>query len=348
MKRAALWMCLLAGCGEPSAPLVAEPEEGSTGAARWEAPRHPADAAMLEHPARVVAEAAASGELGAPFRARVLRVHVQPGAEVAAGDPVLDVVMAEVLDAAAVVHGLRARITAHRARVEELERLRAEQLVDAARVFEQRAALAELEAERARALAVLRSASLDAHDAARVLREGAIALRAPSAGIVRSLDAPLGVTREPGGPPFARVVGSGAARVEVRSSEALPRAGALSFEGADGSSLALRAEPIAEVVDPADGMHVTWLAPSEPTQLADGLRGRVRVTIDGADHWEVPASALTIEEAGAQLTVRRDGTILRVGAEVLATSGASAMVRAPLAEGDLVARDPGALSGAPE
>src|SRR5690606_20071902 len=149
-----------------------------------------------------------------------------------AGDPVLDVVMAEVLDAAALVQGLSGRIAAHRARVEELERLRAEQLVDAARVFEQRAALAELEAQRAQALAVLRAASLDGGDAARVLRQGAITLRAPSAGVVRSLDARLGETREPGGAPFARVVGTGAARVEVRSTAPLPPAAAITFEGA--------------------------------------------------------------------------------------------------------------------
>jgi len=335
---------LLLACGE-SAPATVETtaEEELTGAARWEPARRPSDASMLEHPARVVADAAASGELGAPFRARVLRVHVSPGARVEAGDPVLDVVMPEVLDAAAAVRGLSARIAAHRARTMELERLRADQLVDAARLFEQRAALAELEAERARALAVLRAASLDARDAARVLREGAITLRAPNDGIVRTLDAHLGETREPGGAPFARVVGTAAARVEVRSPSPLPSASALSFEGADGTSLALSPEPLAQVVDPEDGMHVTWLSPSDPVHLADGLRGRVRLSIEGAELWQVPVSALVIEGEGPVLMVRRENANQRVGAEVVSTSGASAIVRAELVDGDLVASVPSAL-----
>src|SRR5690606_15325693 len=104
-----------------------------------------------------------------------------------------------------------------------------------------------------------------------------------------------------------------------------------------------RAEPIAALVDPADGMHVTWLAPSEPVRLPDGLRGRVRLAIEDDEVWEVPASALAIEQAGPRLAVRREGAVLHLGAEVLASSGASAVVRAALAEGDLVARDPGAL-----
>lgn len=351
MKRA--WIALLsaaacvAACAEPAPEPASEPEEPSTSAARWEPVRRPSDQAVLEQPAQVVAGAAASGEVSAPFRARVVSVHVAPGAHVEAGDPILDVVMGEVLDAAAKVRGLSGRITAHRGRLEELERLRAEQLVDANRVFEHRVALAELEAERAQALAVLRAASLDAGDAARVLRQGAIPLRAPNDGVVRTLDAHLGETREPGGAPFARVVGVADARIEVRSAEPLPSSAAMTFESASGARLPLAAAPIAQVVDPADGTYVTWLAPAEPVPLADGLRGRIRIALEGDDLWEVPASALTMEGDATWLTIRRGDAVERVKAEVRASSGATAVVRAPLAEGDRVASDPSALTEAP-
>lgn len=332
----------LSACGEPSELEEASEPEPASGEARWVSPERPSDPSILEHPARTVATASAGGEIGAPFRARVLRVHVAPGAVVEAGDPVLDVVMPEVLDAAALVQGLGRRIPAHRARVEELERLSAEQLVDRARVFEQRTALAELEAERSRALAVLRAASLDAADAARVLRQGAITLRSPTDGVVRSLDAHLGETREPGGPPFARVVGVAAVRVEVRSPAALPQARALTFEGTEGTRFALDPEPIARVIDPEDGMHVTWLAPREPTALTDGLRGRVTLSLDEEELWEVPASAVLIETRGPTLLVRRGGEMQPIQVEVVSSSGASAIVRAPLVAGDLIASEPDA------
>lgn len=344
MRRAAIALLLLA-CGEPSEPLEAEHDEAATGAARWEPVRRPSDAALLEHPAHVVAGASAQSEIGAPFRARVLRVHVVPGARVEAGDPVLDVVMPEVLDAAALVAGLGPRIAAHRARVEELERLRAERLVEAASVFEQRAALAELEAERMRALAILRAAGLDAGDATRVVRAGSITLRAPSAGVVRTIDAHLGETREAGGAPFARIVGEADARIEVRSPAPLVTASDATFEGADGTIVPLAPEPLARLVDPQDGTHVTWLAPREPVRLSDGLRGRVRLALRGESIFEVPASALVLGEDGAHLVVRRGSRIERVAAEVVSSSGASAIVDAALREGDFVAADPGASEG---
>ncbi len=343
MRRALALALALAACSAPAEPLSPEPEEAPAGAARWEAPLRPSDRAVLEHPARVVAAASARGEVGAPFRARVLRVHVQAGSRVEEGDAIVDVAMPEVLDAAAAVVGLGRRIAAHRERARELEALRTEQLVDSARVFEQRAALAALEDEHARALAVLRAASLGATDARRALSAGAITLRAPTGGVVRTLDAPLGETREAGGAPFARVVGEGAARVEVRSTEPLAAADTLTFAGEDGAIVALAREPIARVVDPEDGMHVTWLAPSEPVALADGLRGRVRLALDAPDVWEVAASSLLVAEDGARLVVRRGGAIERVPARVVASSGATAIVRAALAESDRVAAAPGAL-----
>lgn len=347
MRRALAIAALLAACGEAAAPGPADaPEPAPTGAARWTPVRRPSEGTLLEHPARVVADSTASGEVGAPFRARVVHVHVRPGALVAAGDPVLDVVMTEVLDAAATVVGLRGRIAAFRARAEELERLRNEQLVDAARVFEQRAALAELEAEQARAIAVLRSASVDPADAARVLRAGAITLRAPSEGVVRSLEARLGETREPGGVPFARIVGTSEARIEVRSSGALSTASTLSFEGTDGMVVPLAPEPVARVVDPDDGMHVTWFSPRDPVRLTDGLRGRVRLALQATDLFEVPISSVVIETDGTHVFVRRGEDVERVEVSVVASSGASAFVRAPLRDGDLVAADPAALTPA--
>jgi multidrug efflux pump subunit AcrA (membrane-fusion protein) len=347
MKRALWVLAWIVGCSSPPPELTPESEPASTGAARWAVVQRPTDATLLEHPAQVVGDPGSSSELGAPFRARVQAVHVRVGQAVEAGDPVIDVVMPEVLSAAATVRGTSARIAAHRARATELERLQAEGLVDASRVFEQRAIVAELEAERASALSVLQSASVPPSEASRVLSRGAITLRAPSSGTVRSLDARLGETREAGGAPFARIVGAGDARIEVRSTEPLPT-GAVRFEAADGTNVPLAAEPVAHLVDPADGTHVTWFRTAEPAQLVDGLRGRVRLAIETDDTWEVPTSALTIGEEGALLQRRNGDAVEPVRVRVVASSGATSVVRGPLREGDEIAADPSALASPEE
>ncbi|MCZ7677525.1 MAG: efflux RND transporter periplasmic adaptor subunit [Sandaracinaceae bacterium] len=346
MRRAwTLAIALVACADEPSAPQL-EPEAPApppTAAARWEPVRRPGDAVLLEHPARAAVDPSASGEVGVPFRARVVRVRTRVGERVTVGDPIVEVVMPEVLEAAAAARGAALRAEAHRARANELARLREEGLIDAARVFEQRATVAELEAERARALAVLRSASLDPAEARTILSRGTVVLRAPAAGTVRTLDARLGELREPGAEPIATIVGAGDARIEVRSSEPLAPFASATFEAADGPSVPLRAEPIAVVTDPAEGTHVTWLAPAAAVRLEDGLRGRVRLRLDAPEVVEVPSSALVPTDTGA-VVVRRDGdTYARVPVEVVASSGATSLVRGPLAEDDVVARNPSAL-----
>lgn len=337
-------LALALGCEAPPEPITDAPtEHPGSGAARWEPVRRPSDAAMLEHPAHVIGDPASSSEIAAPFRARVVAVHVRVGEPVERGDPVLDVVMPEVLAAAATVRGAGARIDAHRARAEQLERLREEGLVDASRVFEQRAIVAELEAQRREALAVLQAASIPPSGTGALLARGVTPLRAPSSGVVRTLDARLGETREAGAPPFARIVGAGDVRIEVRSSEPLPANAEPVFEAADGARVPLAREPIASLVDPSDGMRVTWLAPSAPVPLFDGLRGRVRLTLDAADLFQVPTSALIVEGDGASLRRREGEASADVRVQVVASSGASSIVRGPLREGDLVAADPGAL-----
>jgi cobalt-zinc-cadmium efflux system membrane fusion protein len=352
MKYLFFVLALALGCESPPAELTpeAEPEPAaaSTGAARWAAVQRPSDATLLEHPAVVVGDPGTNSELGASFRARVQAVHVRVGQHVEAGAPVLDVIVPEVLSAAASVRGTSARIAAHRARAAELERLLADGLVDASRVFEQRAIVAELEAERAHALSTLQAASVPPNEAARLLSRGTITLRAPSAGTVRTLDARLGETREPGSAPFARIVGAGDARIEVRSTEPLP-AGAVRFQAADGTTVPLAPEPLAHLVDPADGTHVTWFGTAEPAQLIDGLRGRVRLALPATDVWEVPTSALTLGERGDATLQRRAGEAVQpVSVTVVARSGATSIVRGPLSEGDEVAANPEALTQADE
>ncbi len=344
---AALAIALFGCSEEPPPQLAPESEAPSTGAARWAAVRRPVDSTLLEHPAHVIANPATTGDVGPPFRARVVRVHVQVGQHVSAGDPILDVVMPEVLDAAAAVEGANARIAAHGERRRELEALRADGMVDSARVFEQRAILAELEASRARALAILRAASVSPNRASALLRRGTLALVTPTEGVVRSLDARPGEIRDPGANPFAQIVGEGSARIEVRSTEPLPTDTAASFEGSDGTHVQLAQEPIAHVVDPADGTHVTWLAPANPhAALSNGLRGRVRLRIADENAWEVPSTALVPAPEGMSVRRRTPDGAEPVSVEVLASSGATAIVHGPLQEGDEVAAAPSALSRA--
>ncbi|MCC6877796.1 MAG: hypothetical protein IT378_26030, partial [Sandaracinaceae bacterium] len=201
------------------------------------------------------------------------------------------------------------------------------------------------DAERARALAVLRSAGLTSADARDVLRRGTVTLRAPITGVVRSLDAHPGESREPGGTPFARLIGRGPARIEVRSTEPLPSQAELTFEGTDGQEIPLASAPLSSVTDPVDGMRVAWLAPRDALELADGLRGRVRMRFTVADAWAVPPSALRLEPEGATLLRQAGEAHEAVRVQVLSTAGAQAIVQGSLREGDRVSAEPASLLG---
>ncbi|MBX3273170.1 MAG: efflux RND transporter periplasmic adaptor subunit [Sandaracinaceae bacterium] len=329
----------LAGCTPGEAPEAAAPSGPASAPTRWVAPRAPADATILEAPA-VVRAVGATAQVSASVRVRVVRLHVEPGSRVEAGDPIVDVAAPELLDAAATYLGAGRGARAQGERADELDALRAEGIVSRAQVFERRASASELGTARDRAAATLRAAGVEPSAAAGLVRRGHLTLAAPVAGVIAALDARVGEIREPG--PLARVVGEAAPRVEVRTSGAWPEADALRFVASDGRSVALAPAALATVVDPADGTLVSWYAPLEPSPLPDGLAGTARLT-SAAGVLEVPVTAVAARTGRSEVVRRRDGVSARVAVEVLASSGASALVRGELTEEDRVAADVRAL-----
>ncbi len=265
-------------------------------------------------------------------------MHVQVGETVSAGDAIVDVYAPEVLDAAAAYLSTESRVRSHEQRADQLEALLGEGLVGRAEVFEQRAKAAELRAERLRATAILRSSGVEPKDASALLDRGVVTLHSPVKGIVTELPARIGRSYQPGAAPIARVLGEGAARVEVRTSKRWPKAKSVVFEGGDGQKIELNPSPVASVVVPSDGTVLTWFEPLEAISSPDGLLGTARISAS-VDLWEVPAGAIGQKGDKTVVMRRRGDEIEPVEVEIVAASGASALVRGPFEAADLVASE---------
>jgi multidrug efflux pump subunit AcrA (membrane-fusion protein) len=334
---AAIIALTLVACTGSPAP---EPEQESAPAAsafsRFVAISKPMDASILQAPAVVRAESVASGEITAPTALRIARVHVQLGEVVSAGDPIVDAYAPEVLDAAAAYLTAASQSESHERRADQLEALLAEGLVGRSEVFQLRARAAELRADRLRAIAILRSSGVDPKNAGELIERGVVTLRAPVDGVVTELSARIGRSFQPGATAIAKVTGKAQARVEVRTAERWPAASGIVFSAADGTNVELDPSPIASVVVPEDGTIRSWFSPKAPIALADGVVGTVKV-LAAEDVWEVPGRSISQHGETSVMMRRRGDVTERVDVEVLAASGASALVRGPFAPGDLVA-----------
>lgn len=333
-------LLLLAACRneEPESAPETVSEAPPAADTRWVPVVVPQDASLLEAPAVVRADPDASGEVSSTARARVEKVHVRVGSQVERGAPIVDVLAPEVLRAAATYAGSADRLTFHRERAAELEQLRAEGLVDKARVFEQHMIAAELEANKNEALATLRGAGVDAAAARSLAKRGVLTLRAPVAGVVVELNAIPGEMVEVGGPPLARISGEGPIRVEVRTTSVWPGGTTVVLQLADGEVIPLEPEPLASVIDPDAGTRIYWFSPVEQRALPNGLRGTVRLAA-AAGVWEVPAGAILQMGQSSFVVRRRSGGVERVQVEIVSSSGASALVRGPLQADDRIAAD---------
>lgn len=340
---------LLLACDRSPAAVSAPPDGAGRAACvktsaptRWVEVRAPADATLLTAPARVVAGAQAQGEVSAPYAARVVSVRVSAGQRVKKGDAIVEVVMPEVVEAAGQYIASGAQLAVHAARAAELAELQKERLVERARVFEQKARVAELEAEQAKATAVLRSAGVSRGRIPAVFERGIIALTAPVDGVVSGISAKPGEVRQSGSGPLATIVGQGDARVEARLAEPPPSDARLSFQLAGGRVFELAREPESMVVDPVDGTQILFLRLRQTTALQDGLRGTLHVAIDEPGVLQIPARALRSGAQGPEVLRRGpEGQPNPVAVKVLVSSGATALV-AGLQPGDFVADNAGA------
>lgn len=338
-----LGVACLAGCKKQEAMAEPQPQAPLRASVptRWVAAKTPEGLSLLEAPAEVLVPPDAAGVVAAPMAARVTRVYVQPGQRVEKGAPIVAVVMRELVSAAGAFVAARTRIEAYQARRAQLDKLRAEGLARAAEIAEVDTKLAEAKADQQAALATLRAGGVDPREASRLLDEGGGAvLRSPVAGTVYEVDATVGELREPGGKPFARVAGEGAPRIEARLAHDLPSSSRFEFTTPAGATWEVKLVARAPVVDPRDGTAPAWFEPPAGTSLPRGLSGRLRV-VPGADAGvvAVPAAAVRLDGGRAFVTARAGEGEKRVFVQVLATSGADALVRGPLKPGDEVAAE---------
>jgi multidrug efflux pump subunit AcrA (membrane-fusion protein) len=250
--------------------------------------------------------------------------------------------MPEVATAAAAHAAAETRLEAYGARRRQLEALRAEGLAKLDERAEVELRLAETEAERLRAKAVLRSAGVSPAEAARVAASGGVvSLESPVAGVVVEVAAALGAAREAGGPPLARIAGEAPLRVEARLSHALPDEAQLEFVPLGGAPVPVTLAALAPAVDARDGHRLAWFDPAGPAPaVPQGAPGLLRVRLRGGEGLVLlPARAVGRREGRAFVRKRTGGGAEEVEVSLLMLSGGDALVRGPLAATDFVAAE---------
>jgi len=345
---------LLAACSAPPAGQgsVLDPpgtDVQPSAASPWTAVRPSEGLALLQAPARAIAPPDSRATLTPPFAARVVRVHVRPGDRVAAGAPLLEVVMPEVVDAAGRLAAAQIRLEAQSARREKLASLREVGMVRSADLAEIEAAIGEARAAALASRAVLASAGVQDAAARAIAEGGRITLRSPIEGIVTAVDASIGAVREPGGDPLVEVAGGRAERVAARTSMALPPQASLAFVPAGGAPVPVELVAASPLVDPRDGSREVFFTLPAGAQVSPGSSGVVRATLPpelGAV--AVPQQAIALRDGGGVVFVRRGARVEEVPVEVLATGGDDALVRGALRAGDEVAADAASRSAGGE
>lgn len=331
MKRGAL-LLLMAACNGSAVP-----DAGVTAAARW-VPVRPGEeeGSTLEGPARVLPGPAAVSVVTPPLRATIMKLRVREGDVVDAGEPLVDVVMPELLDAAGRHEGARERLAAWSARHRQLGELRSEGLARSSEVSEAGARAAEARADLQAARAVLLAAGVREAEVPGLLSgTGAIGLKAPVAGLVTHVAVTLGESREPNGGPLVFLASGGPVRLEARFAKPAPE-GQFEYVGA-GVRVPLRMLSRAPMADPKDGSFLAWFEPTSDVALAAGTLGRVRLERGGSPtvFW-VPAVAVTRADGGTGLVTRRGP----VSVEVRRCDGEDCLVRGELQPDDVVAARP--------
>ncbi|MCY1070790.1 efflux RND transporter periplasmic adaptor subunit [Nannocystis sp. RBIL2] len=347
LRRALATGCLgltLTSCmSEQTCPERQPNHQPASTASAWVEVTAPRDVSLLQAAARVVLPGDRQGVIRPIYRARIARFHVQAGDRVRVGQPVVDVVMPEVVVAAADYRGAQLRSATQTARRDKLGRMRDEGLVAERDVFEVATRAAEVEQQALTAAATLRAAGIDPARSRELLHKPEVTLTSDIDGVVRELHGRLGEVVEGGALPIAVIVGEGVPRVEARFLHAPPARTTMRFHAVDGSVWALKPEPLARTVEADDGAVVMWFEAEGDRLAAPGLRGTVEAFSDEAGVVQVPAGALQREGDDLVVHRRRDGTTAAIPVELLMASGASALVRAKdpsqLVAGDRVAED---------
>lgn len=337
----ALWLTACAPTAVPEAEL---PDEAPSVDARWVSPEAADKVTWLEGAAHVLQSPEASSVLSVPMTARVLRVRVRPGQRVKRDEPLVDVLLPELLSAAGAFSAANLRIEAYTARKQRLGPLVEQGLSRSADLSEVEANLALARAEREAARATLRVSGARESEIAKLLSgNGTLSLRAPADAMVVRVAARPGEVRDPNSGPLVELVGEGQLQVEARFM-VTPPAG-VSFVGEfAGRRLALTLDAFSPRAAPEDGSRTAWFhATNEPRGTNDegalvaGSLGRVRW--EPAKEWlAIPLAAL--RSAGQDMSVFAlvEGKPVSRRVEVIARSHSDAIVTG-LTDRDRIAAD---------
>jgi biotin carboxyl carrier protein len=302
-----LWFAaasILLACRQPETRKEPAFESALSAATRWVHPVAAREAGILEAAARVISSPNDTAQVCAPLAARVVRMRVRPGQRVAAGEPLVDVVMPELLRAASVLRAAQLRVRSWETRRQIIAPLVEKRLAQAAELSDIDANLAAVRGELESARASVRVAGeSDKRVAALLDGNGVIALRAPLAGIVVATQAKIGELREPSAGPLVELVSEDVDLwVEARfMSEPPPGVRFMWVEPT--RTLALVLERLSPHADERDGSRVGWLRASDGrAALVAGALGRVRVVPE--EGW-VLVGARALRERDGVFTVER-------------------------------------------
>lgn len=333
------------GSSTAEAPPAPPPARASAPSA-WVPVRAASRVALAEAPALVLSSPDAVAALSAPFRARVQQVRARPGQQVKAGDPLVEVLMPEVVEAAGAASAASLRLEAYSRQVERLEALHAQGLAKLPDLADAQTQQAEARAALVAAHAVLRVAGIAPGEARGVAERGTVWLKSPIGGVVTEVRAVLGEMQPEASAALVRVAADGPARLEARLSVRPPEDASFAFVSPQGIAVPVRWVGQSPVVDAADGTWRAWFEPEDTAAvLRAGQGGRLRIqAAAGEDTVLVPARALAFDSARTVVFTRGgEGQPVRREVEVLATSGAEALVKGPLSARDAVAADGAAL-----
>jgi hypothetical protein len=315
----------------PSPSASAEPGAPSSSFA-WVAVRPGTSVAPEEYLARILRTGESEAVVVAPLPARIASVVKKPGDRVEKGDPIALVVMPELDAAGAMVAAAEASIAVLEARKQRLAGLAKEGLVREAEVSDLELELARHRADRLRGSAVLQSAGAPG---------GTVVLRSPLAGVLVEVGATLGELRRPEDGPLARIRGKAGQRVEATLPR-VPTDGAtyrLSAAGAD-----IKLTLVNHASAPSGLGYLAWFEAGDGVELPAANEGRLRVgaATDTTALRLVPATAVGQEGEKHFVVVRvkGDDPSRRIDVELVRVSGAEALVRGALDEGQLVATAP--------
>jgi biotin carboxyl carrier protein len=319
---------LALGC--PSPPAVVEPAVTPTAggaAVRWARATAARGSFRWEVPAVARVDGLGAGVVTAAVRVRVVTVRAMPGDRVEAGQSLADVEAPEVLRALGNRDAATVRLAPLRVWRAELQSQRDAGLVRLSELRDVEARLADAEASLRIAEAELRASGFTPSDLDTLRRTGRAPLRAPVAGVVRSVAMVAGRVVDPGEAPLASIAGARPPRVELRLHEPWPEGASLRFEPLSGPAVALDATPLSETVDPDTGARLLWLRPQGDASLVAGTAGRVVVSGLPEDAVEIPARALVRREGEARVLVRQGDTARPQAVRVLSVTAHTALVR---------------------